>query len=387
MTHHVDTLAVRAGRLTSDFKEHSQALFLTSSFTYDTAADAAALFAGEKEGYTYARHGNPTTEAFEARLAALEGAEDCLSTATGMAAIQGLILTFLQAGDHIVASQSLFGSSMNMIQNQLSRLGIQTTFVPIGDETQWQAAITPKTKLFFVETPSNPLTDIADLGVLAQIAHAHDILLVVDNSFCSPVVQRPLALGADLVVYSATKSLDGQGRVMGGAIVGSKALVEACYLYIRTAGAILNPFNAWVLLTGLETLPLRMERASQNALALATWLEAHPAVERVFYPGLPSHPKHDLAMRQQISGGSIVSFTVKGQRAAAWQVVDNLQLFSRTPNLGDIKSTITHPASTTHSRISQAERDRAGVVEGLLRLSIGIEHIDDLIADLSMALA
>lgn len=387
MTHHVDTLAVRAGRLTSDFKEHSQALFLTSSFIYDTAADAAALFAGEKEGYTYARHGNPTTDAFEARLAALEGAEDCLSTATGMAAIQGLILTFLQAGDHIVASQSLFGSSMNMIQNQLSRLGIQTTFVSIGDETQWQAAITPKTKLFFVETPSNPLTDIADLGVLAQIAHAHDILLVVDNSFCSPVVQRPLALGADLVVYSATKSLDGQGRVMGGAIVGSKALVEACYLYVRTAGAILNPFNAWVLLTGLETLPLRMERAAQNALALATWLEAHPAVERVFYPGLPSHPKHDLAMRQQISGGSIVSFTVKGQRAAAWQVVDNLQLFSRTPNLGDIKSTITHPASTTHSRISQAERDRAGVVEGLLRLSIGIEHIDDLIADLSMALA
>jgi O-succinylhomoserine sulfhydrylase len=382
-----ETLAIRAGREQSGFGEHSQSLYLTSSFTYDTAADAAALFLGEREGYTYSRFTNPTVSAFQQRLAALEGGERAIATASGMAAIQAVMMSLLKAGDHIVSSQSLFGSTLNLFGGTLSKFGIDTTFVDPKDLDAWRAALRPQTRLLFLETPSNPLTEVADIAAVAALAHAHGALLVVDNCFCSPALQRPLALGADLVVHSATKYLDGHGRVLGGAVVGSDALIEPVYLHVRTAGPSLSPFNAWVLLSGLETLYLRMEKQCANALQIARWLETRPEVERVFYPALESHPQHALAMRQQSAGGAVLSFVVRGGREAAWRVVDQVAVISRTANLGDVKSTITHPASTTHARVSAEARERAGIVEGLLRLAIGLEHPLDLQHDLEGGLA
>ena len=383
---HPETLAIRGGREISEYRENSQALHLTSSFCYESAEQAAAMFLGEIEGYTYSRFTNPTVSAFQQRLALMEGGERAIATATGMAAIQAIMMSLLKAGDHIVSSQSLFGSTTNLFAGLLAKFGVETTFVDARDLSAWEAAAKPNSKLFFLETPSNPLTEIADIAAISAIAHRHNALLVVDNSFCSPALQQPLKLGADLVMHSATKYLDGHGRVMGGAVVGSHALVEQVYLHVRTAGPTLAPFNAWVLLSGLETLSLRMEKHSANALELAQWLEAHPAVERVYYPGLPSHPQYALAQRQQSGGGAVVSFVVKGGRAAAWKVVDAVQLISRTANLGDVKSTITHPAPTTHARVAPEVRLKAGIEEGLIRVAVGLENVTDLKADLANGL-
>ena len=382
-----ETLAVRAGQERSQFGEHSEALYLTSSFVFKSAAQAAKRFSGEEEGNVYARFSNPTVTMFEERLAALEGAEDCVATASGMSAIMAVVLAHLKNGDHIVASNGLFGATVQLFSNILSRTGISTTFVSQTDPAAWEAAIRPETKLFFLETPSNPLTEIADISALTVIAHAKNILVAVDNCFCTPILQRPLELGADLVVHSATKFLDGQGRVLGGAVCGPKTLTEEVFKYLRTAGPTLSAFNAWVLLKGLETLKLRVEAQSANAAQLAAWLEAHPKVARVFYPGLPSHPQYELAQRQQKSGGAIVAFEVKGAREQAWQVVDNCQLLSITANLGDTKTTITHPASTTHGRITPEARAAAGISEGLLRIAVGLEAVVDLQADLERGLA
>jgi O-succinylhomoserine sulfhydrylase len=382
-----ETLAVRAGQQRSQFGEHSEALYLTSSFVFESAAQAAQRFSGEADGNVYSRFSNPTVTMFEERLAALEGAEDCVATASGMSAIMATVLAHLKQGDHIVASNSLFGATVQLFNNILSRTGITTTFVSHTDPAAWEAAIRPETKLFFLETPSNPLTEIADIRTLVGIAHAKGILVAVDNCFCTPVLQRPLDLGADLVIHSATKFLDGQGRVLGGAVCGAKKLTEEVFKYLRTAGPTLSAFNAWVLLKGLETLKLRVEAQSANAAQLAAWLEAHSKVARVYYPGLPSHPQHELAMTQQKSGGAIVAFEVKGAREQAWQVVDNCRLLSITANLGDTKTTITHPASTTHGRISPEARAAAGISEGLLRIAVGLEAVEDLQADLERGLA
>ncbi len=382
-----ETLAVRAGQERSQFGEHSEALYLTSSFVFKSAALAARRFSGEEEGNVYSRFTNPTVTMFEERLAALEGAEDCVATASGMSAIMAVCLAHLKNGDHIVASSGLFGATVQLCSNILARTGITTTFVPQTDPAAWEAAIRPETKLFFLETPSNPLTEIADLRALTAIAHARGILVAVDNCFCTPILQKPLELGADLVVHSATKFLDGQGRVLGGAVCGRRKLTEEIFKYLRTAGPTLSAFNAWVLLKGLETLKLRVEAQSANALRLAAWLEAHPKVTRVFYPGLPSHPQHELAKTQQKSGGAIVSFEVRGAREQAWQVVDNCRLLSITANLGDTKTTITHPASTTHGRISPEARAAAGISEGLLRIAVGLEAVEDILADLDRGLS
>lgn len=379
---HPETLAIRGGRETSEYREHSQSLYLTSSFTFESAAQAAAMFLGEIDGYTYSRFTNPTVSAFQQRLAQMEGGERAIATASGMAAIQATMLTLLKSGDHIVSSQSLFGSTINLFNGILSKFGVEVSYVDAANPEAWRAAIKPNTKLFFLETPSNPLTDLADIAAVADIAHAAGALLVVDNCFCSPALQQPLKLGADLVVHSATKYLDGHGRVMGGAVVGSDKLVEQVYLHVRTAGPTLAPFNAWVLLSGLETLHLRMEKHVASAQILAEWLQQQPAVIRVFFPGLPSHPQYELACRQQKGGGAVVSFEVAGGREAAWRVVDAVQMISRTANLGDVKSTITHPASTTHARITPEARAKAGITEGLLRVAVGLEHIDDIKADL-----
>ena len=384
--YHPETLAIRGGRESSEYREHSQALHLTSSFCYESAEQAAAMFMGEIEGYTYSRFTNPTVTAFQQRLALMEGGECAIATATGMAAIQAIMMSLLKAGDHIVSSQSLFGSTTNLFTGLLAKFGVETTFVDARDLTAWEAAAKPNSKLFFLETPSNPLTEIADIAAIADLAHRHNALLVVDNSFCSPALQQPLKLGADLVMHSATKYLDGHGRVMGGAVVGSDVLVEQVYLHVRAAGPTLAPFNAWVLLSGLETLSLRMEKHSANALELARWLEAHPAIERVYYPGLPSHPQHELAQRQQKAGGAVVSFVVKGGRAGAWRLVDGVELISRTANLGDVKSTITHPASTTHARVAPDVRQKAGIEEGLIRVAVGLENVEDLKKDLARGL-
>lgn len=383
---HPETLAIRAGREVSEYREHSQSLHLTSSFTFDNAAQAAAMFLGEIDGFTYSRFTNPTVSAFQARLAAMEGGERAIATASGMAAIQATMLTLLKSGDHVISSRSLFGSTINLFNTVLGKFGVETTYVDAANLDAWRAAIKPTTRVLFLETPSNPLTDLADIAAIAEIAHAAGALLVVDNCFCSPALQQPLKLGADLVVHSATKYLDGHGRVMGGAVVGSDKLVEQVYLHVRTAGPTLAPFNAWALLSGLETLYLRMEKHSANALAVARWLEQQPNVGRVFYPGLPSHPHYELAKRQQSSGGAVVSFEVKGGREAAWRVVDAVKVISRTANLGDVKTTITHPASTTHVRITPEARAAAGITEGLLRLAIGLEHVDDVCADLARGL-
>jgi O-succinylhomoserine sulfhydrylase len=381
-----ETLAVRAGQERSQFNEHSEALYLTSSFVFDSAAQAAARFSGAEEGNVYSRFTNPTVDVFQTRLAALEGAERCVATATGMSAILSLIMGHLKAGDHIVASNALFGATVQMLTAILPRFGITTTFVPQTDLAAWEGAVQANTRLLFAETPSNPLTEIADIRALADIAHAKGAWLAVDNCFCSPVLQQPLALGADFVIHSATKFLDGQGRVLGGAIVGSNALLEEVFKFLRTAGPTLSAFNAWVLLKGMETLKLRVEAQSANARHLAKWLEAHPKVSRVLYPGLPSHPQYLLAQRQQSAGGAVVSFEIKGGREQAWQVVDACRLLSITANLGDTKTTLTHPASTTHGRISGEARAAAGIGEGLLRVCVGLEAVADIQTDLARGL-
>lgn len=381
------TLAVRAGQVRSQFNEHAEALYLTSSFVFENAAQAAARFSGEESGNVYSRFTNPTVSVFQERLAALEGAEACVATASGMSAILSLVMALCSKGDHIVASSGVFGATQQLLGGIMPRFGIDSTFVAQSELADWAAAIRPQTKLLFVETPSNPLTAIADIAALAELAHAHGALLVVDNCFCTPILQQPLALGADLVVHSATKYLDGQGRVLGGAVVGPKALVDEVYKFLRTAGPSLSPFNAWVLQKGLETLSIRMQAQSANALELARWLEAQPRVERVYYPGLPSHPQHALALRQQRSGGAVVSFEVRGGRSEAWTVVDHCRLLSITANLGDVKTTLTHPATTTHGRLSAEQRAAAGIGEGLLRVAVGLEAVVDLQNDLARGLA
>lgn len=382
-----DTLAVRAGQQRSQFNEHAEALYLTSSFVFDSAAQAAARFSGEEAGNIYSRFSNPTVSMLQDRLAALEGAEACIATASGMSAILTTIMALLKSGDHIVASQSIFGATQQMLGNILPKFGIETTFVTGSEPAAFRAALRPNTKLLFIETPSNPLMTIFDIAALAEVAHGGGALLAVNNCFCTPALQRPLALGADLVIHSATKYLDGQGRVLGGAVCADKTLGEEIFKFLRTTGATLSAFNAWVILKGLETLDLRMRAQSASALALARWLEAQPQVARVHYPGLPSHPQHALAARQQSGHGAILSFEVKGGRESAWRLVNHCRLISITANLGDTKSTITHPASTTHGRVSPEARAASGVSENLLRIAVGLESIDDLQADLARGLA
>jgi O-succinylhomoserine sulfhydrylase len=384
----LETLAVRAGTHRSQFNEHSEAMYLTSSFVFKNAAEAAARFSGEDPGMVYSRYTNPTVSAMQERLAALEGAECCVATASGMSAILGCVMALLGSGDHIVASRSIFGATVQLFGGLMPRFGIETTFVPATDVASWEKAMRPNTKLLFLETPSNPLTEISDLAALAEVAHRHGALLAVDNCFCSPALQRPLELGADIIIHSATKYLDGQGRVLGGAVLGKREVIlDKMTAFLRSAGPTLSPFNAWVILKGLETLNLRMQAHSRSALELAQWLEQHPQVGRVYYPGLESHPQHALAMRQQKAGGGIVSFDVKGGREEAWRVVDATQLISITANLGDTKTTITHPASTTHGRIAPEARAAAGIKEGLLRVAVGLEAVSDLKADLARGLA
>ena len=382
----LETLAVRAGTVRSQFNEHSEALFLTSSFVFKSAAEAAARFKGEQPGPIYARFTNPTVSMMEARLAALEGAERCVAFSSGMAAILATVMGLMRAGEHVIASRSIFGSTVQLFSNILGRFGIETTYVSPTDPEEWRAAVKPNTKLFFVESPSNPLTEVSDIRALADIAHAAGAWLAVDNCFCSPALQKPLELGADIIIHSATKYLDGQGRVLGGAVLGSQALMEGVYTFLRTAGPTLSAFNAWVILKGMETLSLRMDAHSRNALALAQWLEAQPQVARVLYPGLPSHPQHALAMSQQKTGGGIVAFELKGGQPAAWKLIDATKLLSITANLGDTKSTITHPSSTTHSRMTAEQRAAAGIGDGLVRIAVGLESLADIQADLARGL-
>jgi O-succinylhomoserine sulfhydrylase len=386
---HPETLGVRAGGGMTEFGENSEALFLNSSFRFKNAAQAAARFGGTEPGNIYSRFTNPTVSVFQNKLAALEDAEQCVATSSGMSAILACVMGLCNAGDHIVASRSIFGTSVQLFSNILKRWGLEVTFVSLTDINEWKAAVTPKTKMFFVETPSNPLTEVCDIQALAELAHQSGALLAVDNCFCTPAIQRPLALGADIVIHSATKYIDGQGRCLGGAVLGSKALMEPVYGFLRTAGVTMSAFNAWVFLKGLETLFVRMEAHAKNALALATWLESQPRVARVFYPGLKSHPQHALAMKQQTSGGGIVTFEVQpkaGQTAqeAAWELIDATKLISITANLGDAKSTITHPATTTHSRVTAEARAAAGITDGLVRIAVGLEHVEDLKADLAL---
>ena len=388
-----DTHAVRTAQPRSQYGEHSEALYLTSSFVQPDAETCAHNFANPADGYTYTRTGNPTVSSFEQRLAALEGAEAAVATASGMSAILLLCMGLLKAGDHIVCSRSMFGSTIRLLGMDMARFGIEATFVPQTDLAAWRAAIRPNTKLLFAETPTNPLTDLCDIAALAELAHATGTLLAVDNCFATPVLQRPLALGADIVVHSGTKFLDGQGRVMGGALCASRKLVDESFnTVVRTAGMVLSPFNAWVLLKGLETLVLRVKAQSASALQLAQWLEQQPQVERVFYPGLPSHPQHALAMRQMGGiGGSVVSFAVRSAdaqqgRARAFALIDHTQLCSITSNLGDVKTTITHPASTSHGRLTEDQRQAAGIGQGLIRVAVGLEHMDDIQTDLARGL-
>jgi len=381
------TLGVRAAEPRTGEREHSAALHLTSSFVFDSAAQAAAVFTGQEPGNIYSRFTNPTVNAFERRLAAMEGADSCVATASGMAAIMSMLLALLKAGDHLVVSRTLFGSTINLLNNVFSRFGINTSYVDPADIGAWAAAIRPNTRLLFVETPNNPLTDIADIRAVADVAHAAGALLAVDNCFLTPVLQKPLQLGADLVIHSATKYLDGQGRCVGGAVLGDAERVgKDVFGFMRTAGPCMSPFNAWVFLKGLETLGLRMRAHCEAALQLAQWLQQQPAIERVYYPGLPDHPQHELAKRQQQGFGGIVAFEVKGGRAAAWKVIDAVKMISITANLGDTRSTITHPASTTHGRISAEARQAAGISESLVRVAVGLEDIGDIIADLARGL-
>jgi O-succinylhomoserine sulfhydrylase len=382
-----DTLAVRGGQLRSNFQEHSEALFLTSSFVYQSAAEAARKFANTEPGYLYSRFTNPTVTMFQDRLAALEGTEACVGTATGMAAIASTVLGLCKSGDHIISSRSVFGTVVPLFDQICKRFGVETTWVSPANVDEWRAAMRSNTRLLFCESPSNPLAEVCDIAALAEIAHQQGALLAVDNCLLTPALQRPVEFGADLVIHSATKYLDGQGRVLAGAVCGSKALIEPVYGFVRTAGPSLSPFNAWICLKGMETLRLRIEAQSRAALELAHWLEAQAQVSRVHYAGLPSHPQHALAMRQSPMQGAVVAFEVKGGREAAWRVIDTVRMISITANLGDTKSTITHPATTTHARITQAERDAAGISEGLLRVAVGLESVRDIEDDLLRGLS
>ena len=383
------TQAIRAGSHRTEFGEHSEAMFLTSSFVFESAAQAAARFAGTEEGNVYARFTNPSVQMFEERLAMLEGTESCLATASGMAAITTACLGLLSQGDHIVSSKSLFGTTVQLFVSILARFGIETTFVDGPDMEQWVQAIKPNTKLFYVETPSNPLTEIVDIRALTNLAKSKGIVSMVDNCFCTPALQKPIELGADIVIHSATKYLDGQGRVLGGAICGPKDLLkDKIFPVLRTAGPTLSAFNAWILLKGLETLNIRMQAQSQSALEIAHWLEKNPAISKVYYPGLESHPQHQLAMRQQKTGGAIVSFELKADteeqaKQKAWHIIDSTEMISITANLGDTRTTITHPASTTHGRLSAEAKKAAGIKSGLIRLAIGLEDLGDIQKDLA----
>lgn len=396
---HLDTLAVRAAVDKSQYGENSEALYLTSSFVQPDAETAARRFAGEEEGYIYSRFTNPTVTSMEQRLAALEGTEACIGTSSGMAAIMLMCMGLLKAGDHVICSQSVFGSTIRLIAGEFGKFGVQSTFVSQTDVAQWQAAVQPNTRLLFAETPTNPLTDVCDIRALADVAHGAGALLAVDNCFCSPALQQPVKLGADLVIHSGTKYLDGQGRVIAGALCTTKKLIDEKFMPVmRSAGLTLSAFNAWVVLKGMETLSIRMKAQSDNALALATWLEAQPEVTRVYYPGLASHPQHALAMQQQSGlGGAVVSFDVRAgdpvdpaypamARKNAFHVIDSTLVCSITANLGDTKTTITHPASTSHGRITEAQRQAAGIGQGLIRVAVGLENIEDLKTDLARGL-
>lgn len=385
-TLHPQTLAIRGGKEQTQYREHNQALFLTSSFMFESAQQGAALFAKEIKGFTYTRTANPTIAAFEQRISALEGAERSVATSTGMSAIQASFFTFLKAGDHVVSSRSLFGTTAGFINNIVTKFGIEVSYVSQTDLSEWRAAVKENTKLLFLETPSNPLNEVADLEALSEIAHATGALLVVDNSFLSPIGQQPLKHGADISVQSATKAIDGHGRVMGGVLSGSEELMTQVAVYCNSCGLAMSPFNAWVLLSGVETLSVRMEKQFAGALKIARWLSEQPQVKAVYYSGLPGHPQAALAAKQQLGGGIVVGFEVDG-KDAAWSLLDKVELFSKTANLGDVRSTITHPWTTTHGRMSPEDKQAAGIRPGLLRLAIGLEYPDDLIADLQQAMA
>lgn len=383
-----ETRAVRAGQQRSNEGEHAEAIFPTSSYVFSSAAEAAARFSGESPGNIYSRFTNPTVRTFEQRLASLEGGESCVATSSGMAAILATCAGLLKSGDHIVSSRSIFGTTTVLFSTYLARFGIETTFVPLADIALWERALRPQTRLFFLETPSNPLTELVDIQALSALAHANNVLLAVDNCFCTPALQQPLALGADIVIHSATKYLDGQGRCIGGAVVGNAEKVgKDVYGFLRTAGPTMSPFNAWVFLKGLETLSLRMRAHCDSALDLANWLEQQPGVARVYYPGLASHPQHALAKQQQRGFGGVLSFELHGNRQQAWNFIDATRVYSITANLGDTKSTITHPATTTHGRLTPEQRSEAGISDGLIRISVGLESVNDLRADLALGLA
>lgn len=378
------TRAVRAGQVRSHENEHSEAIFPTSSYVFANAAEAAARFSGEQPGNIYSRFTNPTVRTFEDRLAALEGTESCVATASGMSAILATCLGLLKSGDHIISSRSIFGTTTVLFTNFMAKLGIETSFVELSNLDAWKAAVTPATKLFFLETPSNPLTELVDIKALADIAHEHDCLLAVDNCFCTPALQQPIKLGADIIIHSATKFLDGQGRCMGGAVLGKQDVVGTeVYSFLRTAGPTMSTFNAWVFLKGLETLKIRMQAHSAGALELAQWLEQQDAVERVYYPGLESHPQYELAKQQQSGFGGLLSFELKGGKEAGWKLIDATHIASITANLGDTKTTITHPATTTHGRLTDEQKKQSGITDGLVRVGVGLEDIDDLKLDLA----
>ncbi len=378
----VDTLAVRAGQIRTGQLEHSDAIFPTSSFVYGSAAQAAARFGGEEAGNIYSRFTNPTVQAFEARIAAMEGGERAVATASGMSAILATCMALLKSGDHIICSRGVFGTTNVLLQKYMARFGVETTFVKLTDLDEWRQAIRPETRMIFIETPSNPLCEVADMEALAQLSRDSDAYFVVDNCFCTPVLQRPLEQGADIIIHSATKYLDGQGRCVGGVVVGPNVLMEEVFGFLRSAGPTMSPFNAWVFQKGLETLPIRMRAHCDNALELATWLQTQDAIETVFYAGLSSHPQHELARKQQSGFGGVLSFRLKGGREEAWTFIDATRMISITANLGDVKTTITHPATTTHGRLSPEDKEQAGITENLVRISVGIEAVSDLKTDL-----
>lgn len=382
-----ETLAIRAGHQRTSEGEHAEAIFPTSSFVFASAAEAAARFAGTESGNIYSRMTNPTVRYFQERLAALEGGDSCVATSSGMSAILAVLLAFLKAGDHVICSSSVFGTTTVLLQNYIQKFGVQVSFVPLADLAAWEQALQANTKLLFAETPSNPLTELVDIQELARLAHRNQSLLVIDNCFCTPALQRPLALGADVVVHSATKYLDGQGRALGGAVVGDAERVgKDVFGVLRSGGVAMSPFNAWIFLKGLETLKIRMQAHCQQALGLAQWLGEQAEIERIYYPGLSSHPQHELAKKQQTDFGGVVSFVVKGGQAAAWRVIDQTQMLSITANLGDTKTTITHPATTTHSRLSAEQRAEVGIDDGLVRVSVGLENLADIQQDLQRGL-
>ena len=384
---HIATRAIRSGISRTHEGEHSEPIFATSSYVFTSAAEAAERFSGESPGNVYSRYTNPTVRAFEERLAALEGAEAAVATASGMSAILSICMALLKPGDHVVCSRDVFGTTMNLFSRYLTKFGIDVTFVPLQNIDAWRSAVCPSTAMFFLETPSNPLCEVADLVALSKLARTNGCLLVVDNCFCTPALQLPLALGADIVMHSATKYLDGQGRCVGGAVVGRRHHMDEVLTFLRTAGPTMSPFNAWVFLKGLETLGLRMEAHSRSALELAQWLQQQPAVERVYYAGLKDHPGHTLAAQQQSAYGGVLSFLIKGSREQAWQFIDATRLMSLTANLGDAKTTIVHPATTTHGRLSPEQRQEAGIHDGLIRIAVGLENVEDVRTDLQRGFA